>query len=139
MSFHNMDDVGRTAVSKSITELLCCCILALPNHNHPERILISVTFPVTIDVKSADMDGQSSPPVAAEVLPRFGNSGRGLTPDRERWAEALIIMRQRGTEGPTWVAERIGVLATAGDMAGVARFRHVADIMEQVLAARVAS
>lgn len=68
-----------------------------------------------------------------------GIVGSGLTPERERWAEALTIMRQRGPEAPLWVATRIGALATAGDLAGVARFRQIATIIEQVLATRLAS
>ena len=62
-----------------------------------------------------------------------------MTPDRERWAEALTIMRQRGADAPLWVATRIGALAAAGDAAGVSRFREIAGLMEQVLANRLAS
>ena len=65
--------------------------------------------------------------------------GSGLTPEQERWAEALTIMRQRGPEAPLWVAARIGALAIAGEMDDVARFRQFATIMDQVLAERIAS
>ena len=62
-----------------------------------------------------------------------------MTVEQERWAEALTILRQRGSEAPRWVAERAGALALAGDVAGVRRFAVIADRMEQVLAARLAS
>lgn len=60
-----------------------------------------------------------------------------MTPDQERWAEATTIVRQRGEGAPVWVAERIGALALAGDMAGVERFREIASRMEQMLAGTV--
>lgn len=49
-----------------------------------------------------------------------------MTPDEERWAEALAIERLHGDKAPVWVAERIGALARAGDTAGVARFKEIA-------------
>ena len=59
-----------------------------------------------------------------------------MTPDQERWAEALAIERQHGAMAPMWIAERIGALALAGDFAGVARFREIAAKYEQLLAGR---
>jgi hypothetical protein len=59
-----------------------------------------------------------------------------VTADQERWAEALAIERQYGEMAPMWIAERIGALAMAGDLAGVARFRAVAAKYEQLLAGR---
>ena len=50
----------------------------------------------------------------------------GLTPDQERWAEALAIERLHGEHAPAYVAERIGALALAGDEAGVERFWTIA-------------
>ena len=49
-----------------------------------------------------------------------------MTPDQERWAEALAIERLHGDKASVWVAERIGALALAGDTAGVARFKEIA-------------
>jgi hypothetical protein len=49
-----------------------------------------------------------------------------MTPDQERWAEALAVERLHGARAPVWIAERIGALALAGDTAGVARFRQIA-------------
>ncbi len=49
-----------------------------------------------------------------------------MTPDQERWAEALAIERWKGADAPRWIAERIGALALAGDVAGVERFRAIA-------------
>ena len=56
-----------------------------------------------------------------------------MTPDQERWAEAVAIERQHGAMAPMWIAERIGALALAGDFAGVARFREIAVKYEQLL------
>ena len=56
-----------------------------------------------------------------------------LEADQERWAEAATIMRQHGADAPRWVAERIGTLAVAGDVAGVKRFREIARRIEQML------
>lgn len=44
----------------------------------------------------------------------------------ERLAEALAIQRAFGDKAPLFVAERIGALAVAGDVAGVDRFRAIA-------------
>lgn len=57
-----------------------------------------------------------------------------MTPDQERWAEALAIERQHGAMAPMWIAERIGALALAGDFAGVARFHEIAVRYQQLLA-----
>ena len=56
-----------------------------------------------------------------------------MTPDQERWAEALAIERQHGAMAPVWIAERIGALTIAGDHAGVIRFREIAAKYEQLL------
>ena len=57
-----------------------------------------------------------------------------MTAGEERWAEAATIMRRHGAGACLWVAERIGALALAGDMAGVERFRAIAARMERILA-----
>lgn len=49
-----------------------------------------------------------------------------MTPEEERWAEALAIERLYGENAPVWVAERIGALALPGDAAGVTRFKEIA-------------
>lgn len=49
-----------------------------------------------------------------------------MNPDQERYAEALAIERLHGPGAPRWIAERIGALALAGDVAGVARFQEIA-------------
>lgn len=43
-----------------------------------------------------------------------------MSPEQGWWAEALAIERMRGKGATAWVARRIGELAAAGDMAGVA-------------------
>ncbi|WP_082006525.1 DUF6961 family protein [Sphingomonas sp. ERG5] len=45
-----------------------------------------------------------------------------MTPDRERWAEALAVERQHGDRAPAFIAERAAALALAGDIAGIARW-----------------
>lgn len=59
-----------------------------------------------------------------------------MTPVEERWAEALAIERQYGDGGPAYIAERLGALAIAGDEAGVARFRAIADLYAKLLSGR---
>ena len=59
-----------------------------------------------------------------------------MTPDQERWAEAVAIERQHGVMAPMWIAERMGALALAGDFAGVARFREIAAKYEELLAGK---
>lgn len=54
-----------------------------------------------------------------------------MTPERELWACALLVERQHGDRAPLWIAERMGELALAGDMAGVERWRAIADKLGQ--------
>lgn len=49
-----------------------------------------------------------------------------MTPDQERWAEALAIEKWKGDDAPRYVAERIGALTLEDDEAGVQRFREIA-------------
>jgi hypothetical protein len=49
-----------------------------------------------------------------------------MTPDEERWAEALAIEKLHGANAPLWIAERIGALALQGDAAGVQRMKEIA-------------
>jgi len=41
-------------------------------------------------------------------------------------AEALWVERKHGSEGPVFIASRIGALALAGDTAGVERWKAIA-------------
>lgn len=56
-----------------------------------------------------------------------------MSPDEERLGEALAVERLHGAEGPEFIAERIGALALAGDVAGVERWRAIAAKYEQLL------
>lgn len=56
-----------------------------------------------------------------------------MTPDQERWAEALAIQRIHGDRAHVWVAERLGALALQGDVAGVTRFREIAARLDQLM------
>lgn len=57
-----------------------------------------------------------------------------LTPERERWAEALAVQRQHGDAADHFIAERIGALALIGDEAGVARWREIAVRLDRLRA-----
>lgn len=52
-----------------------------------------------------------------------------------RLAEALAIQRLFGDHGPRWIAERMGALAMAGDMAGLSRFERIAERYQELLTA----
>jgi hypothetical protein len=56
-----------------------------------------------------------------------------VTQDQERRAEALMVHRLYGERACVHVAERIGALALAGDMAGVERWREIARRLDQLL------
>jgi hypothetical protein len=62
-------------------------------------------------------------------------NGGALTRDQERWAEAAMVERQHGARAPVFVAERIGALALAGDVAGIARWRDIAERRDKLIAA----
>lgn len=55
-----------------------------------------------------------------------------MSPDQERWAEALAVDRQHGAMAPAIIEERIRTLALAGDEAGVTRWREIAERYEQL-------
>lgn len=54
-----------------------------------------------------------------------------FTEERHLWACALAVEKQHGARAPVFVAERIGALALAGDMAGVERWKAIAARMTQ--------
>jgi hypothetical protein len=58
-----------------------------------------------------------------------------VTPDQERYAEALAIERMHGADAPRWIAERIGSLAFVGDEAGVLRFIGIARRLDELMRA----
>ncbi len=58
---------------------------------------------------------------------------QGMTPDQERWAEALAIEKWKGADAPVYIAERIGALALQGDEAGVQRFREIAGRLDRLM------
>ena len=55
-----------------------------------------------------------------------------VTRDKERLAEALALERIHGTKARAYVAERISVLAAAGDLAGVERLRAIALYLDRL-------
>jgi hypothetical protein len=44
-----------------------------------------------------------------------------VTPDQERWAEAMALEKQHGDRAPIMIAETIGALALKGDIEGISR------------------
>ena len=52
--------------------------------------------------------------------------------DHEIWACALHIMKLHGDDAPVYIAERIGALALAGDIAGVATWQRIAGRVHQL-------
>jgi hypothetical protein len=57
-----------------------------------------------------------------------------MTPERELWACAIEIERQYGEAAPAFIAERIGALAMAGDVAGMARWKAIATCVDAMRA-----
>ena len=55
-----------------------------------------------------------------------------MTPDQERWAEALQIEQMLGESAPAWIAAQIDGLVLAGDEAGVTRFRGIARRLDKL-------
>lgn len=48
-----------------------------------------------------------------------------MTPDHERWAEALALEKAHGPRTEVFLRERIAELEAAGDHAGVTRLREI--------------
>ncbi|WIW90364.1 hypothetical protein K3M67_20250 (plasmid) [Sphingobium sp. V4] len=51
-----------------------------------------------------------------------------MTPEQERWAEALAIERRFGEQATEHIAERVTALAAAGDDAGIARWIAITEL-----------
>lgn len=58
-----------------------------------------------------------------------------MTPDEERWAEALAVQRRHGEGAPVFIAERIGTLALEGDLSGIRRWKEIAARLDALAAA----
>ncbi|MDT7532426.1 hypothetical protein OVY48_03125 [Sphingobium sp. SA2] len=56
-----------------------------------------------------------------------------MTQDQLLWGAVSILMKQHGEHAPRRVAERIGALAVAGDMAGVAMWKDIARRMDMMM------
>lgn len=61
-----------------------------------------------------------------------------MTPDQERWAEALAVEKIYGADAPAFIASRIGALAAAGDENGVERWKEIAKRFDQIIERRTA-
>lgn len=70
-----------------------------------------------------------------------GSAQRGagalLTPEQERWAEALAVERAHGEGTPAFIADRVRALALQGDGNGVQRWRDIAAKFDELQAARL--
>lgn len=55
-----------------------------------------------------------------------------MTPDHELWAVALWAEKRHRTDAPRFIAEQIGRLALEGDEKGVARWRAIAERLDQL-------
>lgn len=53
--------------------------------------------------------------------------------DRELWACANQVLENHGEGAPVFVAERIGALALAGDMEGIAAWKAIASRVDQLM------
>ena len=49
-----------------------------------------------------------------------------MTPEQERWAEALAVHRMYGEKAAAHVADRIGALAIVGNQDGIDRWKAIA-------------
>ena len=58
-----------------------------------------------------------------------------MTPDEERWAEALAVQRRHGEGAQVFIAERIGTLALEGDLSGIRRWKEIAARLDALAAA----
>lgn len=56
-----------------------------------------------------------------------------MTHDQLLWGAVSMLMKQHGEHAPRKVAERIGALAVAGDMAGVALWKDIACRMDMMM------
>ena len=52
--------------------------------------------------------------------------------EKELWACALLGEREHGDGAAAFIAERVTTLAAAGDLAGVERWRVIADKLDQL-------
>ena len=55
-----------------------------------------------------------------------------MTPDEERWAEALAIIKWKGDAAEAYVIERLVALHSAADRQGMQRFGLIADRIRQL-------
>ena len=55
-----------------------------------------------------------------------------MTPNATAWACALNVLKEHGDRAAVFVCERIGALASAGDMAGVEIWKDIALRLDQL-------
>ncbi len=53
--------------------------------------------------------------------------------DWENWACAALVEQKHGSDGPKYIAERIGALAASNEAAGVAAWKAIAAWYQQLL------
>jgi hypothetical protein len=55
-----------------------------------------------------------------------------VTPEQERWAEALAIDQLHGDQAHVHIAERVGAMAAEGDIAGMERWCQIAAKLDKL-------
>jgi hypothetical protein len=55
-----------------------------------------------------------------------------VSPEQERWAEALAIDRMHADQAEAFIAERVGALAISGDSHGIARWKAISRRLDQL-------
>ena len=56
-----------------------------------------------------------------------------MSPDQERWAEALMVNRIHGARASLHVTDRIAALERADDRAGVTRWREIGARLDRLI------
>lgn len=78
------------------------------------------------------MDTDDFRPGLVRGWPAQGIDIVALTEDHWRLAEALAVRKRYGREAEVHIAQRIGELALAGDLAGVERWRQIAGALSTI-------
>lgn len=55
-----------------------------------------------------------------------------MTYDEETLAIALLVQREQGAEGYRYISEQIGAMALKGEMAGIARWKEIAQAFARI-------
>lgn len=70
--------------------------------------------------------------IATATVSAANNTVRPMTEEEHLWGCALAIERLHGADAPLHIAERIGALALAGDLADVTRWQSIAACLAEL-------